>query len=174
MESEIINKVANSGIITLDAEEWLIDIEFKTFDIKPLLYQGLILREKDFRASINDFDFSIYKDSVVAVHCSEPDAIIQHWAWMLITTHLVQHNATPIACNPTEIKKNYILYRLNQLNADDFTDARVVIKGCGAISLPPNYYNELTRKLIPKAKAIMFGEPCSTVPVYKNRVKKHL
>ncbi|MGY6562932.1 MAG: DUF2480 family protein [Luteibaculaceae bacterium] len=169
MEQEIVNKVAQSGIITLDAEDWVKEVSFDELDIKPFLFQGLLLREKEFRAQLKEFDFAVFENKVVAVYCSEPDAIIQHWAWMLLSTYFSQVNALAFSVEPTQLPQAFVMHKISTLNTADYQDARLVIKGCGKINLPPQYYLQITQKFTGIAKAIMFGEPCSTVPVYKRR-----
>ena len=163
---QIINKVAQSGIVTIDLEAFYPQGERILFDIKNLLFQGLILREKDFREFIKNEDWSKYKDKYIALICSE-DAIVPTWAYMLLATHL-EPFAKRIVFGDLETLET-ILYNeiLNKLNVADYTDARIVIKGCGNLPVPKAAFVEITRLLRPVAKSIMYGEPCSTVPLYK-------
>lgn len=163
---EIVNKVEQSGIVTVDLEQFYPKGERVLFDIKDLLFQGLILREKDFREYIKNEDWSKYKDKYVALTCSA-DAIVPTWAYMLLATNL-EPFATQIVFGDLEVLET-VLYNniLNQLNIDDYKDARVVIKGCGDLPVPKAAYVQLTKLLRPVAKSIMYGEPCSTVPLYK-------
>jgi hypothetical protein len=166
MENEIVNKVSQSGLITIDLEEYYPSGDRVLFDIKNLLYQGLILREKDFREFIKNKDWSEYKDKYVSLVCSA-DAIVATWAYMLLATHLEPY-AKKIVFGDLETLET-ILYNeiLGKINIDDYKDARVVIKGCGDLPVPKGAYVEITRLLRPVAKSIMYGEPCSTVPLYK-------
>jgi hypothetical protein len=166
MENEIVNKVSQSGLITIDLEEYYPSGDRVLFDIKNLLYQGLILREKDFREFIKNKDWSEYKDKYVSLVCSA-DAIVPTWAYMLLATHLEPY-AKKIVFGDLETLET-ILYNeiLGKINIDDYKDARVVIKGCGDLPVPKGAYVEITRLLRPVAKSIMYGEPCSTVPLYK-------
>lgn len=166
MEKEIINKVSQSGLITIDLEEFYPSGDRVLFDIRNLLYQGLILREKDFREFINNKDWSEYQDKYVALICSA-DAIVPTWAYMLLATQLEPY-AKKVVFGDLEILET-ILYNeiLSKINVDDYKDARVVIKGCGDLPVPKAAYVEITRLLRPVAKSIMYGEPCSTVPLYK-------
>lgn len=164
--TEITNKVAQSGIITIDLEEYYPKGERVLFDIKDLLFQGLILKEKDFREFIKNEDWSKYKDKYVAITCSA-DAIVSTWAYMLLATHL-EPFARKVVFGNLEILET-VLYDevLSKINPADYKDARIVIKGCGTLPVPVAAYVELTRILRPVAKSIMYGEPCSTVPLYK-------
>jgi hypothetical protein len=166
MENEIINKVSQSGLITIDLEEYYLPGERVVFDIKNLLYEGLILREKDFREFIKNKDWSEYKDKYVSLICSA-DAIVPTWAYMLLATHLEPH-AKKVVFGDLETLET-ILYNevLGKINPTDYQDARIVVKGCGKLPVPKAAYVEIIRILRPVAKSIMYGEPCSTVPLYK-------
>jgi hypothetical protein len=162
----IVNKVAQSGIITIDLESFYLQGERVLFDIKDLLFQGLILREKDFREFVKNEDWNKYKNKYVAITCSA-DAIVPTWAYMLLATHLEPVAKKVIFGNLETLET--ILYSevLNQLNLDEYKDARIVIKGCGNLPVPKAAFVQLTGLLRPIAKSIMYGEPCSTVPLYK-------
>lgn len=163
---EIINKVALSGIVTIDLEEFYPQGERVLFDIKDLLFQGLILREKDFREFVKNEDWTIYKNKYVALICSA-DAIVPTWAYMLLATQLEPYVKKVVFGN-LEILET-ILYSeiLGKMNINDYKDARIVIKGCGHLPVPKAAYVEIARLLRPVAKSIMYGEACSTVPLYK-------
>ena len=164
--SEIINKVAESGLITIDLEAYYPEGERITFDIAPLLVEGLLLREKDFRTFIAEHNWSAYTGKHVALFCST-DAIIPRWAWMLLSAAL-QPFASTIVFGNAETLENVLFDRfLSQLNPDDYRDQRVVIKGCSHKPVPVQAYVKLTALLLPVVKSILYGEPCSTVPVYK-------
>jgi hypothetical protein len=162
----LINKVASSGLITIDLEEYYPAGERVLFDIAEHLFQGLILREKDFREYIKNEDWNKFKDKYVAIICSV-DAIVPTWAYMLLAVHM-QPAAKKIVFGNLETLET-VLYNeiLNDIEINQFADARIVIKGCGNLPVPKAAYVELTRLLRPVAKSIMFGEPCSTVPLYK-------
>lgn len=166
MEIPIINKVALSGIITIDLEEFYPQGERVLFDIKDLLFQGLILREKDFREFVKNEDWTKYKNKYVALICSA-DAIVPTWAYMLLATQLEPYVKKVVFGN-LEILET-VLYNdiLGKLNINDYKDARIVIKGCGHLPVPKAAYVEIARLLRPIAKSIMYGEACSTVPLYK-------
>jgi hypothetical protein len=166
MENEIINKVAQSGLITIDLEEYYPAGERFVFDIKDFLFHGLILKEKDFREFIKNEDWNKYKDKYVALICSA-DAIVPTWAYMLLATQL-EPVAKRVIFGDLETLET-ILYNeiLSKININDYQDSRIVIKGCGNLPVPKAAYVEITRLLRPVAKSIMYGEPCSTVPLYK-------
>lgn len=163
---EITNRVANSGLITIDLGEMYPEGERVLFDIKDRLFQGLILREKDFREFIASHDWSQYKDKYVALTCSA-DAIIPDWSWMLLASAL-EPFAKKIVFGDLE-KLETVLFDeiISRVDAEQYADQRIVVKGCGDKPVPKSAYIELVRKLQPKVKSIMYGEPCSTVPVYK-------
>lgn len=163
---EIINKVSNSGIVTIDLEEFYVPGERVLFDIKPHLFMEQILKEKDFREFIKTNDWSIYKDKVVGLICTA-DAIVPTWAYMLLTLALEPFAKKIIFGNLNDVENILFSEKLNTLDISQFKDARVVIKGCGEIDIPKNAYVQLTTLLKPFAKSIMYGEPCSTVPLYK-------
>lgn len=169
MENEIINKVAESGLITIDLEEYYPKGERVVLDIKNLLYQGLILKEKDFREFIKNEDWNKYKDKYVALICSA-DAIVPTWAYMLLAAHL-EPFAKKIVFGDLETLET-VLYNkiLSEINLSNYKDARVIIKGCGDLPVPKAAYVEITNLLRPFAKSIMYGEPCSTVPLYKKKL----
>ena len=163
---EIKNKVANSGIITIDPEEFYVQGERVLFDIKPLLFQELILKEKDFRDFIKTNDWANFTGKYIAITCTA-DAIVPTWAYMLITLALEPY-AKKIVFGNLELLENELFNdRLSELKIESFKDARVVIKGCGEKAIPTNVYVKLTSFLKPHVKSIMYGEPCSTVPLYK-------
>jgi hypothetical protein len=166
MEKEIINRVAKSGIITINLEELYPQGERLLFDIKEHLFQGLILKEKDFREFIKNKDWSTYTDKYVALICSE-DAIVPTWAYMLLATQL-EPFVKKVVFGDLETLET-VLYNeiLNKLNINAYKDVRIVIKGCGDLPVPKAAYVEITRLLHPVAKSIMYGEACSMVPLYK-------
>lgn len=126
----------------------------------------LILKEKDYRAALKDFDFAPYQNKIVALHCST-DAIIPHWAYMLATIYLQPFTNQIYFGAPAQIKKEILIENLRTINAQEYADKRMVIKGCGEEDMDTAAYIEITKTLLPVAKSIMYGEPCSTVPIYK-------
>ena len=163
---EIENKVANSGIITIDPESFYTPGERVLFDIKPMLFQGIILKEKDFRDQIKNTDWTSYKDKMVAITCSA-DAIVPTWAYMLLTLALEPY-AKKIVYGSLETLENELFdEKLKEMKIEHYKGARIVIKGCGEKEISANVYVKLTSLLKPVVKSIMYGEPCSTVPLYK-------
>lgn len=163
---EIINKVAGSGIVSIDLEEFYTPGERIIFDITPHLFQGLILKEKEFRDFVKNNDWSVYKNKIIGIVCSA-DAIVPTWAYMLISLALEPFAKRILFANAQEIETILFAEQLNDINPQDYKDARIVIKGCGDKPVPTNAYVQLTVLLKPVAKSIMYGEPCSTVPLYK-------
>lgn len=166
MSEPIINKVAESGLITLDLEQYFPKGETAVFDLKDYLFMGMILKEKDYREALKVKDWSVYKDKNVALVCTA-DAIVPVWAWMLAATYLQPVAKELVMGDEKELHKTLFLKNLSAVNVNEFDDKRVVIKGCGETPIPDYVYMEITRLLRPVVKSIMYGEPCSTVPVYK-------
>ncbi len=166
-EGSIVNRVAQSGLITLNLEDFLPDAgQIREFDLMPFLFRGLLLKEKEFRAALKDHDWSPYQDRSVAVFCSA-DAIVPQWTYMLVATYLEKVKAYFVFGNRELLESTLILERMKAINVDDYRDQRVVIKGCGDVNIPGIAYVEITRLLTPVVKSLFYGEPCSTVPVYK-------
>lgn len=168
MSIQINNKVADSGIITVDLASFLPSEEIVAFDIKPYLFMELILKEKEFRASLNEIDWSIYQNKMVGIFCST-DAIIPMWANMLIVSNLQPVAKAIYFGDANRVREQLIVEKITTINAVDYQDQRVVIKGCGETPIHESAYIAITQKLRPVVKSIMFGEPCSTVPVYKRK-----
>lgn len=163
----IVNKVADSGIITLDLAEYVpADEQMAAFDLKPFLFREMILREKDYRAALQVFNWTQYQDKFVAVHCSV-DAIIPVWAYMLAASFLQPHAAGIYFGTGEQYRQHIILQRIETMNIAEYDDKRVVIKGCGETPVPDAAYLAITNRLRPVVKSLMYGEPCSTVPIYK-------
>ncbi len=167
---EIIrNKVAESGIVTLDLAAYIIAGEtIGQFDIKPFLFREMILKEKDYRAALQEHDWSVYANKHVAIYCSA-DAIVPVWAYMLAASYLQPVAASVFFGNKEETIKHHLIAAIEKINPEEYVDKRIVIKGCGDISIPDAAYVAVTHKLLPVVKSLMYGEPCSTVPVYKKR-----
>jgi hypothetical protein len=166
MSDAIINKVAESGLVEINLEDFYPAGEVVTFDLKDYLFMGLILKEKDFREALKKADFSLYRDKLVAVTCSA-DAIIPMWAYMLVASYLQPVAKEVVAGDAAFLHKTLFLQNIHAINPADYTDKRVVIKGCGDLPIGEFAYLEITRLLRPVVKSIMYGEPCSTVPVFK-------
>lgn len=171
MEDVIVNKVAESGLITLDLEEYYPKEETGVFDLKDHLFMGLILKEKDYREALKNLDWSIYQNKNVAVTCSA-DAVIPMWAYMLAASYLQPVAKEVVFGNEDFLHRTLFLKNLSKINIAGFADKRVVVKGCGDKSISETAYVEITKLLRPVVKSIMYGEPCSTVPIYKSPVKK--
>lgn len=162
------NKVSESGIISLNLEEYYPKDDIALFDMKDYLFMGLILKEKDFRENLKTLDLSIYTDKVVAVTCSA-DAVIPMWAYMLVSSNLQPVARDVVFGTMEEVKNTLLLKNIAQLPVNDYEGKRVVIKGCGEIPVGEAAYLQATQLLRPVAKSIMYGEPCSTVPIYKKK-----
>lgn len=166
--AEFINKVAESGIITLNLEDHYPKEEIAVFDMKDHLFMGLILKEKDFREVLKNLDTTQYAGKIVALTCSA-DAIIPMWAYMLVTSLLQPVAKEIIFGTEKEAKEKILLRNIEETDIAAYHDARIVIKGCGELPITESAYVAITNKLRPVAKSIMYGEPCSTVPVYKKK-----
>lgn len=167
-EDIFINKVAQSGILTLNLEDFLPKEEVVVFDMKDYLFMGLILKEKDFRESLKNLDTSTFENKIIALTCSA-DAVIPMWAYMLVASAL-QPVATEVVYGTSEeVFKEILLRNIAAVEIENYTEKRIVLKGCGEKPIPEAGYVAMTQKLRPVAKSIMYGEPCSTVPVYKKR-----
>jgi len=165
-DNPIINKVASSGIISLDLEELYPQGERVVFDLKPLLWQEIALKEDELRAFCKEHDWAQYQGKFVSVFCSA-DAIIPTWAFMLVATHLHPFAAFVTHGDAVQLEHAVFTRFVQQLDVEPYRSARVVVKGCSTLPVPLNAYVELSAKLLPVVKSLMFGEPCSTVPLYK-------
>jgi hypothetical protein len=168
MENVIINKVAESALTSIDLEEYYPKGETAVFDLKDHLFMGLILKEKDFRAALQTYDWEQFRDKNVAVTCSA-DAIIPMWAYMLVASNLQPVAKEVVYGEEKDILKTLLLRNLSTIKGEEYTDKRVVVKGCGDVAIPEAAYVEITNKLRPYVKSIMYGEPCSTVPIFKRK-----
>ena len=168
MSDAIVNKVSESGLITLDLEQYYPREEVVLFDLKDYLFMGLILKEKDFREALKNLDWEVYRNKYVGVTCSA-DAIIPPWAYMLVASYLQPVAKEVIMGDEKEVHKTIFLQNIQGIDVKEFTGQRVVVKGCGETPIGEFAYMEITKRLRPVAKTIMYGEPCSTVPIYKNR-----
>ena len=166
--SEIVNRVSESGLLTLDLENFVSSNEIVEVDIAEQLWQGLALKEKDFRDWIKTNDWSIFKDKNVFIHCSV-DAIIPSWAYMLIASSLVPFTDSFIAGSKGSLEEKIIKENISKIDLEELQDKRVVIKGCSDVTSPNFGMVEIVKHIQPVVKSIMFGEPCSTVPIYKKK-----
>ncbi len=166
-DKPFINRVAASGLITIDPADFLPEQEIVPFDLKPFLLQGILLKEKEFRQQLQEHDWWQYSGKTVAAFCSG-DALIPHWAWMLAAAYLEPIAAEAFAASPEHVRLQLAERKIAQWPVDEYRGARVIIKGCGS-DVPAAVYYRLAAKLRPVVKSLMFGEPCSTVPVYKQK-----
>lgn len=167
---EIVNRVANSGLITIDLEELYPEGEQILYDIKDNLWQEIALKEKDFRQFVKEKDWSVYQDKNVALHCSV-EAIVPTWAYMLLATALAPYAKKLVFGDLATLQRILFEEIIGKIEAEDYRDARIVIKGCSKKEVPIAAYVKLTEKLLPVAKSIMYGEACSSVPLYKQSKK---
>ena len=168
MEEIIVNKVSQSSLETIDLENFYPEGETIVFDMKDYLFMELILKEKDYRESLKKKDWSVYENKNVSIICSA-DAIIPLWAYMLAVSYLQPVAKDVVVGNESFMHEVLYLKNLGKINAKDFEGKRVVIKGCGEKEIPASVYAEITKILVPVVQSIMYGEPCSTVPVFKKR-----
>ena len=168
IQENIVNKVAQSGLISFDLADLYPSGDRIVYDIKDNLFHGLILKEKDFRQFVKDHDWSQYQGKHVALICST-DAIVPTWAYMLLANKLSPFAET-VFFGPLDAMESVLFERaLSKMDLDQYKDQRVVVKGCGEIDVPVSAFVELTFRLTKVAKSIMYGEPCSTVPIYKRK-----
>ena len=172
-EQPLVNRVASSGLITINLEDFFPKQEVVVFDLKDYLFMELILKEKDFRAALKEHDWTQYQDKILLVDCTA-DAIIPVWAYMLVTAYATPYATTIFQGDAKEFYKASFQEALAKLDAAEYEQKRIVIKGCSDHPVPPSAYVALTQKLQPFAQSIMYGEPCSTVPIFKRprQVKK--
>ncbi|MCF6350714.1 MAG: DUF2480 family protein [Flavobacteriaceae bacterium] len=166
MHKEIVNRVSNSKLVTIDLEEFYPLGERILFDIKKWLFEETVLKEKDFRESVKNHDWSQYKDAFVALHCST-DAIIPSWANLLVATNLAPYTKRVVVGDIDKIESILFNEIINKLDVEFFRDKLILVKGCASKPIPQNAYVQLIEKLIPVASSIMYGEACSNVPLYK-------
>lgn len=166
MSETILNKVAESGLITIDLADYYPKEQIVMFDLKDHLYMGLILKEKEFREALKNLDWEGYRHKVVGLTCSA-DAIVPPWAYMLVASYLQPVAKDVIMGNERDVAKTMFIKNIANINSSEFADQRIVVKGCGDVPIEEFAYMEITKLLRPVAKTIMYGEPCSTVPIYK-------
>lgn len=168
--TDIVNKVAGSGLITIDLKDLHTEGKRVALDIRPWLFMDAVLKEKDFREKVETLETAPYKDALVSLHCSA-DAIIPTWAYMLLAVKL-DGIAKRVFFGSPEIRESILFReRIAELNLADYTDGKIVVKGCGDVYVPEDAYVAVVEKLKSVAKSIMYGEPCSTVPLYKTKNK---
>lgn len=166
-QEQLVNKVAKSGLITLDLVNYLPSSEIVDFDLKDYLVQGVALMEKPFRESMKEIDWSKFEGKHVALHCSA-DAIIPMWAYMLVTSYLQPYTDSIHYGDEESTREKLFTDNIRQqIDPEDYEGCKIVVKGCGDKTIPATAYIEVTKLLQPVVKVLMYGEPCSTVPIYK-------
>ncbi len=168
MSDEIINRVAQSKLITFNLEDYYPEGERQVLDIKKWLYEDLILKEKEFRGYVSEFDWSQFKDTYVAIHCSS-DAIIPGWAYMLISSKLQPFVKKMVHGNLEDLESAIFQPIIENLDVSSFKEKYIIVKGCTNKPIPINAYLWITTKLQTVSKSVMYGEACSAVPLYKKR-----
>ncbi|MCH2233306.1 MAG: DUF2480 family protein [Crocinitomicaceae bacterium] len=168
MAEEIVNRVAQSGIEQIDLKSFLFSGDWAEIDMKDRLWNGLVLKEKDFREWVKEHNWDQYENSKVFMYCSE-DAIIPSWAYMLITSKLENAEGVYFSASKVNAIEEDFFNNIQQWDTEELKDKIVMIKGCSDIPNPQKAYVEVTKKLQPVVKSLMFGEPCSAVPVYKRK-----
>jgi hypothetical protein len=168
MSEVLINRVTESTLTSINLEDYYPQQKIVLFDLQPFLFMGLILKEKDFREALKSYDWQQFENHAVAITCTA-DAIIPMWAYMLVASYL-----QPVASNlffgtVAQFTNALMLDNIKKIDATQFTDQRIVIKGCGELPIGEAAYLEITKLLRPVAKSIMYGEPCSTVPIFKKK-----
>ena len=166
--AEFVNKVAESGLITIDLENWYPKGEIVVFDLKDYLFMGMIVKEKEFRDTLKNTDWEVYRNKMVSVVCSV-DAIIPSWAFMFVASYLQPVCKELALATPEEMRKQVFLRNIQSINSVDYKDQRVIVKGCGDTPIGDFAYLEIARILRPVVRSLMYGEPCSTVPVFKKQ-----
>ena len=166
LNKPLVNRVAQSGLITLDLEKFISPKEILELDIKDFLFQEILLKEKEFRQKLKEINWEGYQNKIVAVHCST-DAILQQWAFMLIVKQLLPHTNQIFFGTKEEVEQKKFIDAIQQINVEKYKNERVIVKGCSSKAIADEAYLEISKRLIPVVKSLLFGEACSTVPVYK-------
>ena len=169
MSDEIVNRVANSALITIDLEDYAPSQSISVLDIKDFLFKEIILKEKEFRTNLKEFDFSIYQDKIVAINCSS-DAIVPMWAFMLATSCLKGIASKIHFGKKEDVFQKIFTANIDAIDSKKFEGKKVIVKGCGQIPLSASLYMSITKKLQDTVSSLMFGEACSAVPVLKNKL----
>ena len=168
MSDEIVNKVANSALITIDLTDYAPKETIAILDVKDFLFEGIILKEKAFRNTLKEFDFSVYTDKIVALYCSS-DAIVPMWAFMLLTSYLNNSASKIHFGTKEEVFQKIFSDNIDAIDATEFENKKVIVKGCGQVPLTETLYIAITKKLQNTVSSLMFGEACSAVPVFKKK-----
>ena len=168
MSDEIVNRVANSGLVNFDLEAYYPKGQRQLIDLKDWLFKGLILKEKDFRQAVKDYDWAQHQDQYVAIDCSA-DAIVPVWSYMLISNAISPYAKKVVKGNLKNLETLIFHELINNLDINPFKNQRVIVKGCSNLPVPESAYVAITNKLRPVVKSIMYGEACSSVPIYKKK-----
>ena len=168
MSGEIVNRVANSALITIDLTDYAPKETIAILDAKDFLFEGVILKEKEFRNTLKEFDFSVYTDKIVALYCSS-DAIVPMWAFMLLTSYLNNSASKIHFGTKEEVFQKIFSDNIDAIDATEFENKKVIVKGCGQVPLTETLYIAITKKLQNTVSSLMFGEACSAVPVFKKK-----
>ena len=168
MSGEIVNRVANSALITIDLTDYAPKETIAILDAKDFLFEGVILKEKEFRNTLKEFDFSVYTDKIVALYCSS-DAIVPMWTFMLLTSYLNNSASKIHFGTKEEVFQKIFSDNIDAIDATEFENKKVIIKGCGQVPLTESLYIAITKKLQNTVNSLMFGEACSAVPVFKKK-----
>ncbi|MBC7744378.1 MAG: DUF2480 family protein [Flavobacterium sp.] len=168
IQESIVNKVAQSGLVSIDLAAFYPEGERVLYDIKDNLFHGLMLRERDFREFVKDYDWSVYTGKHMAIICSA-DAIVPTWAYMLLAVKMAPFALSITFGDLNTLETVLFQQKIKALDIEKYRDQRVVIKGCGDVDVPVSAFVSITERLSGVAKSIMYGEPCSTVPIYKRK-----
>lgn len=168
--SEIINRVAKSSLITIDLEDFYPNEKRVNIDLSDWLFKGLILKEKEYRTNLKSHDWTQYKDALVSLNCST-DAILPAWTYLLINSHLQAHAKMIVIGTQKDLDEHFYSKLISELDISEYKEQRIILKGCSRKPVPENAYILLANKLLPHVKSLMFGEACSTVPLYRKAWK---
>jgi len=168
MSGEIVNRVANSTLITIDLTDYAPKETIAILDAKDFLFEGIILKEKEFRNTLKEFDFSVYTDKIVALYCSS-NAIIPMWAFMLLASYLNNSASKIHFGTKEEVFQKIFSDNIDAIDATEFENKKVIVRGCGQVPLTEALYIAITKKLQNTVSSLMFGEACSAVPVFKKK-----
>mgnify|MGYP001204499851 FL=1 len=168
MSDKIVNRVANSGLVNFNLEAYYPKGQRQLIDLKDWLFEGLILKEKDFRQAVEDYDWAQHQNHYVAIDCSA-DAVVPVWSYMLISNAISPYAKKVVKGNLKNLETLIFHELINNLDINPFKNQRVIVKGCSNLPIPESAYVAITNKLSPVVKSIMYGEACSSVPIYKKK-----
>jgi len=168
MSDGIVNRIAKSKLKTIDLSEYKPNIKIHSIDIKDFLYSSLILKEVFFRKKLDEFDFKFYRNCIIALHCSA-ETIIPMWSYMLITSRLELENGIVYFGDEQFVEETLFINEIKKIDGKKFKEQSVLVNGCSNVKIPESIYIEITKKLHPYVKNLMFGEACSFVPVFKRK-----